>query len=148
MKIQSGDNRFVFLAACLGVIILSGCSPAFVLELLNEGDETIYARDFRNRCVAVQSHGIARVDLPGTTLVFDKPQQCSFDLRRVPDKYVHSVRLGFVIYAVLGKDHSLYLATKTRDGKLESIKPQPDGFPLKGGKLDSNLLQWISSQPK
>jgi hypothetical protein len=141
-----GDKRSVLFAACVSVIILSGCSHAFVLELLNEGDETVQARDFRNRTVAVESMKIARVDLPGTTLVLDKPQQRSFDLQRVPAKHVHSVRL--VVYAILAKDNSLYVATKTKDGKLEPIRPQPDGFPLKGEKLNSKLLEWISSQPR
>src|SRR5262245_5489695 len=134
MKTKCGGRRFLLFIAYIVLINLSGCSPAVLLELLNEGDQTIYVRDFRNRTVAVPSHGTARVDLPGMTLVVDKPQRGSFDLRRVPDRYIHSTRLRHIIHAILREDQSLYLAVKTKEGKFESIRPQPEGFPIKGGK--------------
>lgn len=135
MKIKFGGKQLIAFAACIMVVILSGCSPAICLELRNEGDETVYVCDFRKKIVAVQSRETVFVDLPGKKLLLKTNKQQSFDLSRVPAEHVHTTRRGLVVYAVLSNDGLLFLATKMSDGKLKRVEPQPESFPLQGLEL-------------
>lgn len=131
MRIKSGGKQFSVLVAAAVAMILGGCSYVTFVELRNEDHETIYVRDVSKKVVVIPPGGTAFLD-PGKELSIERPRPRSFEMQRVPAKYVQSAGRGFVVYAILGNDGALYLAKKAADGTLSKIDPQPDGFPLKG----------------
>ena len=120
---------------------LAGCRPALYLEVRNELDETVYAQDFKRGTVAILPKDSAVLDLPGRRLTVQSGQKYSFDLRLPPSKHVHTRHQRLVVYGILGNDRFLYIATKSAEGKLQRLEPQPDGFPLKGERIDLDSLQ-------
>ena len=135
-RVQFGVKVRSRLAAYLILLILPGCSPALFVELRNGTGTVIYAEDFKRGSIAIPSGARALVDMPGGQLMINTPEKRIFDLKHVPSAHVHTTRRGLVVYAVL-KEDALYLATKTRDGNLQLLDPQPAGFPLKASHRKS-----------
>jgi hypothetical protein len=129
---KRGANARRQIGAGLFLALLAGCSPALFLELQNEADQTVYVQDFAKGTVAIEQGSAAILNLPARQFVVERPQKLSFDLKRPPSKHVHTTGRGLFVYGILTKEGFLYLATKSHDGKLKRMEPQPDGFPLQG----------------
>ena len=129
---KRGANALRQVGAGLFLALLAGCTPALFLELKNEAGQTVYAQDFAKGTVAIQQSSAAILNLPARQLVVEMPQKLSFNLKRPPSEYVHTSWRGLCVYGILTKEGFLYLATKSPDGKLVRMEPQPKGFPLQG----------------
>src|SRR5688572_24567850 len=96
MKIQFDRKRFLALTVSFITIFLFGCSPAILVELRNDGRETIHVRDAIKGLVSISPGQTALLD-SGLRLSIEGPSKRAYELRKVPSKYVQTEKLGYVI---------------------------------------------------
>src|SRR5262245_1647163 len=83
----------------ISLLVLSqGCSQAILVMMLNSSGGPVVVNDFRKGSVQILSGDAALVD-PGSELTIKASEGvCSFGLRDIPGKYVHSAKRWMVLY--------------------------------------------------